>query len=67
MTEWAAKNSVVARRRVCSQAVAFAPFSQYSKARGLAGFAQAQDVHMMPPGLFCLVSSAVPVTGTPSG
>ncbi|MGT2486884.1 hypothetical protein ACU4GA_14820 [Methylobacterium oryzae CBMB20] len=41
-----AKKSGVARRRVCSQAVALAPFSQYSKASGLAGFAQAQDVHM---------------------
>ena len=66
MTVWAAKKSGVARRRVCSQAVALAPFSQYSKASGLAGFAQAQDTHMKPSGLFCFSSIAEPVTGTPS-
>ena len=63
MTEWRAKKSGPTRLAVCSQTVALAPFSQYSKVLGLAGFDQAQDTHMKPSGLFCFMSRAAPETG----
>ncbi len=66
MTVWRSKKSGPMRLRVCSQAVALAPFSQYSKVAGLAGFDHAQDTHMKPPGLFCFSSMAAPVTGISS-
>ncbi|PAV71837.1 hypothetical protein WR25_11235 [Diploscapter pachys] len=42
---------------VSSHAVAFAPFSQNSAICGCAGFPQAHETHMTPPGLFSRVNS----------
>ena len=39
-----------------SHNVALAPFSQNSAACGSGGLAQAQELHMKPPGLFCTAS-----------
>ena len=66
LTVCCAKNSGVTALAVISQAVAFAPFSQNSKTCGSAGLAQAQLTHMKPSGLFCCISTRVPLTATSS-
>jgi hypothetical protein len=57
---WPAKNSGGTRLVVISQAVALAPFSQYSNRLGLAGFSQAQLTQEKPSCLFCFSSRALP-------
>ena len=59
---WAAKKAASIVFGVSSQAVALAPFSQYSKVCGLFGLAQAQLTHMNPFALFCRISSAPEVS-----